>query len=65
MTPRDIITKHIHKIEGIRLPAARITIDQIFKELEEEGYVIIEASELRKGTACPQNSSTKATLSRS
>lgn len=61
MTPRDIITKAIHKIEGIRLPAARFTIDQIFRELEEEGYVIIEASELRKGTGCPPNSSTKAT----
>lgn len=66
MTPKDIVTRAVQAIEGIRFPLARATVDRIFRELEEEGYVIIEASELRRVQGCqPQSLSIKATSSRS
>lgn len=65
MTPRDIVTKAVQSIDGIRFPQAKAVIDRIFRELAEEGYVIVEEHELRRPQGCPQNTSTKATSSRS
>lgn len=48
MTPRDIITRAVQGIPGIRFPQAKATVDRIFKELEEEGFVIADAYEIRK-----------------
>lgn len=48
MTPRDIITKAIQAIPGIRFPQAKATVDRIFKELEEEGFVVVDSYEIRK-----------------
>ena len=63
MSPRDIITQAVQSIDGIRFPQARGVIERIFSDLAEEGYVIIEESEL--GKTCPHPSkSTKATSSR-
>lgn len=42
MSPRDIVTRAVHAIPGIRLPLARITIERIFRELEENGYTVRE-----------------------
>ena len=44
MSPRDIITRHIMSINGIRIPFARIIIDRIFAELAEYGYTITEGA---------------------
>lgn len=63
MTPKDIVTRAVQSIDGIRFPQARAVVDRIFSDLAEEGYVILEESELRKGQACPQNLLTKATSS--
>ena len=58
-TPRDIVTRAVQSIDGIRFPQARGVIERIFSDLAEEGYVIIEESERGK---CPlPNTSTKAT----
>ena len=65
MTPKDIVTRAVQSIDGIRLPLARWVVDRIFSDLEEEGYVILEESELRRIKECPPNSSQKATSSRS
>lgn len=46
-TPRDIISKNICGIEGIRIPFAKIIVENILQELKEEGYLIIEERELR------------------
>lgn len=65
MTPKDIVTRAVQSIDGIRFPVARAVVERIFSELAEEGYVILEESELRRVQGCPQNLSIKATPSRS
>ncbi len=47
MTPKEIITKHIIGIEGIRIPFAKIIIESILHDLSSEGYIIIEERDLR------------------
>lgn len=65
MTPNEIVTRVIQSIGGLRSHVARSLIDRIFRELADEGYVIIEESELRRLQGCPLNSSQKAISSRS
>jgi hypothetical protein len=48
MTPRDIITKAIQNIPGMRFPLAKTTVDKIFRDLEEEGFEIVDSYEMRK-----------------
>lgn len=48
MTPKDIISRHICGIEGIRIPFAKIIVENILHELKDEGYVILEEREMRK-----------------
>lgn len=47
MTPKEIISKNIISIEGIRIPFAKIIIENIMNDLKEEGYVIIDELELK------------------
>jgi hypothetical protein len=49
MTPRDIVTKHIMSIEGIRIPFARIIIDRIFADFKDYGYTISESDKAGDG----------------
>ena len=65
MTPKDIVTRAIQSIEGIRFPIARAVVERIFSDLADEGYVIVEESELKRVQGCPQSISIKATSSRS
>ena len=44
MTPKEIISKHIIGIKGIRIPLARIIVESILIELKEEGYCFAEAN---------------------
>ena len=46
MTPKEIITKHVMSINGIRIPFAKIVVERIFTELNEWGYTIIEKGAL-------------------
>ncbi len=48
MTPRDIITKNVHSLKGVRFPDANRAIDKIFKDLAEHGYVVIEHADVLK-----------------
>lgn len=50
MTPRDIISKHILGIEGIRIPFAKIIVENVLQDIKEHGYIIIEESDLNKLT---------------
>ncbi len=38
MTPSEIITRAVQAIPGIRLPAVKLVVNRILKELEENGY---------------------------
>lgn len=44
MTPKEIISKHIIGIEGIRIPFARIIVENIMIDLAEHGYCFGEST---------------------
>lgn len=58
MTPKEIITKHIMSINGIRIPFAKIVVERIFTELGEWGYTIIEKGALSDALFKPRGCST-------
>jgi hypothetical protein len=47
MTPKEILSKHILGIAGIRIPFAKIIIENVIHELKDHGYIIIEERTLR------------------
>lgn len=44
MTPREIITKEIMAVKGIRIPFAKLIVERIFTALSEYGYTISETT---------------------
>lgn len=57
MTPKEIITKHVMSINGIRIPFAKIVVERIFTELSEWGYTIIEKGALSDALFKPRGHS--------
>lgn len=48
MTPHEILTREIQKIPNIRLPVSQAVVERIFRELQENGYAVVE----RGNTTC-------------
>jgi len=48
MTPKEIITKHISKIPGIRVRDVVKAVDAAMKDISEYDYVIVERRDLLK-----------------
>lgn len=42
LSPKEIISKHICGIAGIRIPFAKIIVENILHDLREEGYSIVD-----------------------
>lgn len=42
MTPAEIITKHVSKIRGVRVPDVNKAVAAAMKEIAEYDYVIVE-----------------------
>lgn len=48
MTPREIVTKHMSKIRGVRIPELHRLVAAAFEEIEEYDYVIVSRSDLAR-----------------
>lgn len=48
MTPAEIITKHMTKLRGVRVPEVRKAVEAAMQEIAEYDYVIVEKRELKK-----------------
>lgn len=46
-TPKEIISKHVLGIQGIRIPFGRIIVENILNDLQENGYIVVEERTLR------------------
>lgn len=44
MNPKEIISKHIVAIEGMRIPYARMIVENILRDLEDEGYHVVDGT---------------------
>ncbi len=47
MTPKEIITKHVMKLRGVRVPEVRRAVEDAFKEIDEYDYLIVNKHELK------------------
>ncbi len=48
MTPKEIITKHISKLRGVRIPEVHRAVDAAMKEVAEYDYIIIDRRDLAR-----------------
>lgn len=48
MSPKEIITKHIMKLRGVRVPEVRKAVEDAMKEIAEYDYIILERADLLK-----------------
>jgi hypothetical protein len=48
VTPKEIITKHVMRVKGIRIPEAHRVVEAAMGEMRDYDYVIIERSDLLK-----------------
>lgn len=48
MTPKEIITKHIMKLRGVRVPEVRKAVEDAMKEISDYDYIVIERADLLK-----------------
>ncbi len=53
-TAKEIISKHILGIAGIRIPFARIIVENIMKDLADNGYLIIDTTKLDETQNLPK-----------
>lgn len=48
MTPKEIITKHVSSVRGIRIPDVKRAVDAALKEIADYDYVILERRDLQQ-----------------
>lgn len=56
MTPREIISKHLMKIPGVRVRDVHKAVDAAMKEIAEYDWLILERADLPRGFSPPRAS---------